>query len=167
MGSYTKKVLLEKLSSQQLTESENIEFKSKWHQDYGKSISAIGNGEEGGWLIVGIGDKGFLLGKNSGWIKKQEANIENHISHYLKPNSTAQSISVEVLNNKKFILIEIINPKAVVSWNGKFYKRVGTRTEEMTLGEKQELELKSPGLDFSSFDYNKKSQNSETIFSRI
>ena len=54
MGSYKKTALLEKLSSQQLTESENIEFKSQWHQDYGKSISAIGNGEEGGWLIFGI-----------------------------------------------------------------------------------------------------------------
>ena len=126
MSSYTKAVLLEKLSSQQLTENENVEFKSQWHQDYGKSISAIGNEEEGGWLIVGIDDKGFLLGKNSDRIKKQEANIENHISQYLEPNSTVQSISVEIVNKKKFILIEIINPKAVVSWNGKFYKRVGS-----------------------------------------
>ena len=157
MSSYTKTVLLEKLSSQQLTESENVEFKSQWHQEYGKSISAIGNEEEGGWLIVGIDDKGFLLGKNSDWIKKQEANIENHISQYLEPNSTVQSISVEIVK-KKFILIEIINPKAVVSWNGKFYKRVGSRTEEMTPGEKQALELKRPGLDFSSFDYKGKTE---------
>ena len=160
MGSYTKTVLLEKLSSRQLTENENVEFKSQWYQGYGKSISAIGNEEDGGWLIVGIDDKGSLLGKNSGWIKKQEANIENHISQYLEPNSTAQSISVETVNNKKFILIEIINPKAVVSWNGKFYKRVGSRTEEMTPGEKQELELKRPGLDFSSFDYKGKINSS-------
>ena len=46
MGSYTKTVLLEKLSSQQLTESENVEFKSQWHQGYGKRISAIGNEED-------------------------------------------------------------------------------------------------------------------------
>ena len=136
MDSYTKTVLLDELSSRQLTEREHVEFKSMWHQDYGKSISAIGNEEEGGWLIIGIDDKGFLLGKDSGWMKKQETDIENHISQYLEPNSTVQSISVETVNNKKFILIEIINPKAVVSWNGKFYKRVGTRTEEMTPGEK-------------------------------
>ena len=156
MSSYKKTALLKKLSSRQLTENENVEFKSQWHRDYGKNISAIGNGEEGGWLIVGIDDKGLLLGKNSGWIKKQEAKIENHISQYLEPNSTVQSISVEVLSNKKFILIEIVNPKAVISWNGKCYKRVGTSTEEMTPGEKQQLELKRPGLDFSSFDYKGK-----------
>ena len=153
MSSYTKTVLIEKLSSQQLTENAQIEFKTKWHQDYGKSISAIGNDEKGGWLIVGINDNGVLLDNSSGWLRKQENQIENHIRQYLEPDSTVQSISIESLNNKKFILIEIINPKAVVSWNKKFYKRVGTRTEEMTPGEKQELELNRPGLDFSSFDY--------------
>lgn len=159
MSSHTKTVLLEKLLNQQLTESKDVEFKSKWHQDYGQSLSAIGNEEQGGWLIVGIDDKGLLLGKNSDWIRKQKNLIENHISQYLKPNSTVQSI-VEAGKNKKFILIEIINPKAVVSWNGKFYKRVGTRTEEMTPGEQQILELKRPGLDFSSFDYNGKINSS-------
>ena len=72
MSSYTKTVLLEKLIAQQLTESKNVEFKSKWHQDYGHSISAIGNEENGGWLIVGIDDKGLLLDKNSAWVKKQK-----------------------------------------------------------------------------------------------
>ncbi len=33
---------------------------------------------------------------------------------------------------------------------------MGTRTEKMTSGEKQALELKCPGLDFSSFDYKGK-----------
>ena len=160
MSSYAKTTLLEKLSSQQLTENENVEFKSQWHQEYGKPISAIGNEEEGGWLIIGINDKGLLFGKNSSWISTQETKIENHISQYLEPNSTVQSISVETVNNKKFILIEIVNPKAVVSWNGKFYKRVGSRTEEMTPGEKQELELKRPGLDFSSFNYEGKINSS-------
>ena len=70
------------------------------------------------------------------------------------------SVSVENVNNKRFILVEIINPKAVVGWNKKFYKRIGTRTEEMTPGEKQELELERPGLDFSSLNYNGKVNSS-------
>ena len=63
MGSYTKTVLLEKLSLSKLTENQDVEFKSKWHQDYGRSISAIGNEKKGGWLIIGINDNGSLLGK--------------------------------------------------------------------------------------------------------
>ena len=152
MSTYTKSLLLEKLSSQQLTETHYTEFKEKWHQNCGKSLSAIGN-KNGGWLIIGIDDKGQLLGKSSGWIKKQEELIDGHISQYLEPYSTVSSVSVETINNKSFILIEIINPKAVVSWNKKFYKRVGTRTDEMTPGEKQELEQERPGLDFSSSNY--------------
>ena len=152
MNTYTKSLLLEKLSSQQLTETHYTEFKEKWHQNCGKSLSAIGN-KNGGWLIIGIDDKGQLLGKSSGWIKEQEELIDGHISQYLDPYSTVSSVSVETINNKSFILIEIINPKAVVSWNKKFYKRVGTRTDEMTPGEKQELEQERPGLDFSSSNY--------------
>lgn len=152
MSYCAKKELLEKLSSQQAAENESLEFKSQWHEDCGKSVSAIGNRENGGWLIVGISDKGYLLENSSSWIKKQEALIESHISQHLEPSSAAQAISVEALNNKQFALIEIINPKAAVSWRGKFYKRTGQRTEEMAPGEKQELELKRPGLDFSAFE---------------
>ena len=160
MGSYTKTVLLEKLSSQQLTESENVEFKSQWDQSYGKKISAMGNEDSGGWLMVGVDDNGRVIGKNLNWLRKQEAKIESHISEYLEPYSTVQSISIETINNKKFILIEIINPKAVVSWNGEAYKKIGSSAEKMTPGEKQELELKRPGLDFSSFDYKGKINSS-------
>ena len=159
MSSYTKSLLLKKLSTQKLVETQYIEFKSKWHQNYGKSLSAIGN-KKGGWLIIGIDNKGFLLGKSLEWAKKQEELIDGHISQYLEPYSTVSSVSVEVINKKSFILIEIINPKAIVAWNEKFYKRVGTRTEEMTKGEKQELELERPGLDFSSSDYKGKVSSS-------
>ena len=160
MGSYTKTVLLKKLSSQHLTESENVEFKSQWDQSYGKKISAMGNEDSGGWLMVGVDDNGRVIGKNLNWLRKQEAKIESHISEYLEPYSTVQSISIETINNKKFILIEIINPKAVVSWNGEAYKKIGSSAEKMTPGEKQELELKRHGLDFSSFDYKGKINSS-------
>ena len=153
MSTYTKKSLLEKLSSGQLTESENMEFKSNWRQDYGKNISAIGNQEKGGWLIVGLNDKGQAINKGFEWTKKQKTDIENHVGQYLEPNSTASSISIETVNNSKYIFIEIINPKAVVSWNSKSYIRTGSTTREMNPGEIQALELKRPGFDFSSFEY--------------
>ena len=154
MSSYIKTDLLKELSSQKLVENEHVELKSKWNQEYGKSISAFGNTEEGGWLLIGVNDAGLVLNQNLNWLKKQKDRIESHISQYLESYATVQSISIETVNNKNFILIEIINPKVVVSWNGKFYKRVGTRTEEMTRKEKQEIELNRPGFDFSNRDYN-------------
>ena len=69
MDSYTKTVLLEKLSFQQLTESENVEFKEQWRQNNGRSLSAIGNGEERGWMIIGVDDNGCLINEDIQWAK--------------------------------------------------------------------------------------------------
>lgn len=153
MGSYTKENVLKKLSEGCLTEGETIEFKESWEQSNGKSISSIGNGDDKGWLIIGVDDKGNVLNNNLESLQKLKNQIESHIRHYLNPSSTAQYISIENVNNKKCIFIEIVDPGHPVSWNKKFYKRVGSQTTEMTSGEKKALELKRPCVDFSNFEY--------------
>lgn len=130
MESYTKENLLEKLSAGRLTENESVEFKEKWWQESGKNLSAIGNKKLGGWLIVRVDDKGSLINKELDWINKQKALIENHITQYLSPNSAVQSISVESINEKSCILVEIRSPNSIVFWNEKPYKRVGSNTKE-------------------------------------
>ncbi len=72
MEQWTKDRLLKELKDGQLRESETIEFKEQWTQNSGKSISAIGNGEKRGWLIIGANDDGHLLDKDSQWAKKQQ-----------------------------------------------------------------------------------------------
>ena len=153
MPSYTKEKLLEKLSNNQLIESDTVEFKETWEQANGKTISAIDNGENRGWLLVKINDKGCLLTDSLKELKEQKDKIENHIREYLSPSSTVQHISIETIGNKKCILIEIMDPGSPVSWNQKFYKRIGSQTSEMSPGEKKAIELNRPGLDFSNFEY--------------
>ncbi len=155
MGAYTKTVLLKKLSDRLLSENESIEFKEKWHREHGHSISAIGNNNTGGWLIVGVNDEGVLPGKNLKWIKKQQSQIEGHINQCLEPHAAVPSVSIESVNNKLCLLIEIINPQKRVSWSEKSYRRIGSRTVKMSPGQERELDIKRPGLDFSSFHYNK------------
>ena len=101
MKKHTKEQLLQKLSTHQLNESETIEFKEQWRQDNGKSLSAFGNGENGGWLIVGIDDKGRLLGKELHWAKKQKDFIERHIMGYLEPQVAANSILTRIYSRKQ------------------------------------------------------------------
>ncbi len=156
----TKRDLLERLSKGQLHEDEAVEFKESWQRDNGKSLSAIGNRKQGGWLIVGVNDSGYLIDRDSGWIKKQKNTIESQIRNLLKPSATAQFVSIEELDGKKCLFIEIVNPGASVSWNGKFYKRTGSQTSEMSPGEKRSLELKRPGFDFSDFDYDREIDSS-------
>lgn len=47
-------------------ESQTIEFKSKWHNEYLKTICAFAN-TNGGKIIIGISDEGNIIG-----VKKQQ-----------------------------------------------------------------------------------------------
>ena len=160
MKPYTKEYILKELSAGLLVEGRAVEFKQAWEQAHGKNISSIGNTNSIGWLIIGVNDKGALLNNSLEKLKKQQGKIESHIRTYLKPSSAVQNISIEAIKNKKCILIEIIDPGHPVSWNNKFYKRMGAQTEEMSPGEKKALELKRPGLDFSNFKYKGKIDSS-------
>lgn len=153
MKRYTKEDLLKQLCTGQLNESETVEFKEQWRQSNGKSFSAIGNGEEIGWMLIGVDDNSCLINEDIQWAKKQKHQIESHITAYLNPSATVQSISVESFEEKHFIVIEIIIPTSTVSWNQKYYKRNGSITVEMSPGEKKQLELKRPGFDFSNLKY--------------
>ena len=160
---HTKEQVLNQLASGQLKEDDTIEFKALWQQNSGQSISSISNGRGRGWVIVGVNDQGNVTNNTSGQLMNQKNKIENHIRQYLKPSSAVQYISIENVKRKQCIFIEIRDPGEPVSWNERFYKRVGTQTEEMTPGEKKALELKRPGLDFSNFEYDGKIDSSLVV----
>ena len=61
-------------------ESQTIEFKSKWHDEYLKTICAFTN-TNGGKIIIGISDKGDTLGVKN--IKKLMEDIPNKIRNKL------------------------------------------------------------------------------------
>ncbi len=153
MELYSKEHILNKLCNRSLTENEHIEFKQQWEQSHGRHISAIGNKNKKGWLIIGVNDNGDLLDNQLDNLTNQKGKIENHVREYLKPSSTVLHISIENINNTKCIFIEIVDPGYPVAWNNKFYKRTGSQTSEMSSGEKKALELKRPGLDFSNLKY--------------
>ena len=155
MNLYTKTSVIKNLSSGCISENESIELKSQWQEKYGHNISAIGNNETGGWLIIGVHDKGKILDNKLTWMEKQRDLVERHIDNYLEPKATVQSVSIEQIQGKYCLFIAIINPQKVVSWNQKYYHRVGSQTVKMLPKEKKGLELKRPGLDFSSFEYNR------------
>ena len=158
MEKWAKEHLLKELSAGQLRESSSIEFKEQWQQDSGKSLSAIGN-TEGGWLIIGVDDKGRLLGKDSEWTQKQQHKIENHIIQYLEPSAAVQAISVETVRNKFCLFIEIIN-QSLVSWNKKFYEKIGSSLKEMSPKTRKQMELERPASDFSNLEYHGEADSS-------
>ena len=149
----SKEQLLEHLKTHQAYESDELEFKESWQTNFGRSISAIANGN-GGWLVVGVHDQGHVLKLTKKQIQKYKDVADPQIGQHLKPFCAVQSTSIHKINNGHVLLIEIINPKMITLWNDTCYKRTGASTTEMSPAEKKQLELNRPELDFSSHSYN-------------
>ncbi len=106
-------------------ETENIEFKEKWTDDSLKTICAFAN-TSGGELIIGISDKGKIIGvKGSGKLLKD---LPNKIRDKLK---ITPSILVEEKENKEILHIKIFPSNTPVSYEGKFYIRSVSTTQEL------------------------------------
>ncbi len=106
-------------------ENQNIEFKETWRDEFLKTIASFAN-TSGGTMFIGINDNGKTVGvENSVYL------LEN------LPNKIIQKLSilaeVNQVNNGGFAIIEIKvgkydNP---ISFNGKYYIRIGSTTQEL------------------------------------
>lgn len=108
-----------------MRESEYIEFKESWRDNYLRIISAFAN-TNGGQLFIGIKDNGEIVGvKNS---KRLVEDIPNKVHTVLGIN-----IQIKVLENNGNEYIEIFTPKMeqAVSYKGRYYIRSGSTTQEL------------------------------------
>lgn len=111
-----------------LKESQTIEFKQIWKDDYLKTICAFAN-SEGGILFIGLNDSGDTIG------------VENsdHLIETL-PNKINNRLGLIVNifdfkeDGKQYLKIIIPKTYAPISFNGKFYQRSGSNTIELNGG---------------------------------
>lgn len=103
-------------------ENQNTEYKENWKDEYLKTIAAFANGE-GGKLFIGIDDRGKVSNlKNA---KRLLEDIPNKIRNHL-------GISSKVYHNEKgVIVVEVESSEIPVSYDGKFYIRMGSTTQEI------------------------------------
>ncbi len=120
-------------------ESQNVEFKPTWRDEYLKIISAFANAN-GGDLIIGVDDDGNPTGiKNS---KKLLENIPNKVRNKL---GIIPSVNVEKRNNKEVINV-VIKPSSVpISYDGKYYIRSGSTAQELKGKELADFLMKKLG----------------------
>ncbi len=106
-------------------ESQNIEFKSTWRDEYLKAICSFAN-TDGGKLIIGVDDRGKPIGVgNAG---KLLEDIPNKVRSKL---GIIPSVEIESVKGKKVINV-LINPSSVpISYNGKYYIRSGSTVQEL------------------------------------
>jgi ATP-dependent DNA helicase RecG len=138
-------------------ETENMEFKEKWTDDSLKTICAFAN-TSGGELIIGISDKGEIVGVKD--TEKLIRDLPDKIRDKLK---ITPSISVEEKEGKEILHIKIFPSSIPVSYEGKFYVRSGSTTQELKDTELAYFLLEkmgktwdslSSGFDISEIDFS-------------
>jgi len=103
-------------------ESQSVEYKHDWHNEYLKVVSAFAN-SRGGVLYIGLDDQGKAFGvKNA---KKLLEDIPNTIR-----NKLAILPSVE-LDKKDIIKVTVAPSSVPISYNGKYYLRSGSTVQEL------------------------------------
>jgi len=124
---------------QKKAETENLEFKPDWRDEHFKVICAFANAD-GGNLIIGTDDNGNPIGiKNS---KKLLEDIPNKVRNKL---GIIPSVNIEKRKNKEVIKV-VIKPSSVpISYDGKYYIRSGSTTQELKGKELADFLLKKFG----------------------
>jgi len=141
-------------------ETQNIEFKSTWRDEYLKVICAFANAD-GGRLIIGVDDNGNLEGvRNS---KKLLEDIPNKVRDKL---GIIPSVEVERKKDKDIIHI-LVNPSSVpISYDGKYYLRSGTTNLGLEGNELTNFLMRKVGKTWDEFIEERASLddiNAETI----
>ena len=116
-------------------ENHTVEFKQSWHDEYLKTIAAFAN-TEGGTTYIGYNDRGEGIGLEKSETKKLLEDLPNKIRSKL---GITPFVREEIQNGKSMLNIEVPCSSFPVSYDGKFYIRVGSTTQELS------------GLELSSF----------------
>jgi ATP-dependent DNA helicase RecG len=123
-------------------ESQNIEYKSSWHDDYLDWVCGFANAQ-GGKIYIGIDKKGNVIGvENSHDLSEK---IPNKIKNLM--GITAEVNLLKNKNNEKKTYIEIVVQQysVPISIRGRYFYRTGSVKQELTGAALNEFLLKKTG----------------------
>ncbi|MBO8167520.1 MAG: putative DNA binding domain-containing protein [Kosmotoga sp.] len=128
-----------------MRESENIEVKGIWKDEYLKILSAFAN-TDGGEMLIGIDDKGNVKGL------KNASNLLEKLPHKIKNRlGILPSVKLENKDGKDIIRISV-NPSDIpIPCDGKFYIRAGSTVHEIKGNDLIRFILKKKNLSWESF----------------
>jgi len=122
-----------------MPETQNIEYKSSWHDDYLKWICGFANAQ-GGRIYIGKDDNGNIVGIED--YKKLMDEIPNKIKNLM--GITAE-VNLLQEDNKHFIEIIVSSYSVPISLRGRYYYRSGSVKQELTGNSLNEFLLKKSG----------------------
>ena len=125
-------------------ESQNVEYKLFWKDDYLKWICGFANAQ-GGTIYIGIDDNGRVVGVDNA--KKLMEDIPNKIV-----NSLGLVNDVDMLNKggKDYIRVTVTPSNTPISYHGKLYYRSGSTLQELNGTAAQNFLLRKMGATWDS-----------------
>jgi len=129
-----------------MMENDKVEFKESWRDEYLKVIASFAN-NDGGILYVGVKDNGDIVGVPQEDAKKLLQDIPNKIRSKL--GITPQVID-ERKDGKIVIRIDVTRSEQPVNFDGKFFRRSGSTTQELTGPELNSFLIEKTGRSWDS-----------------
>ena len=120
-------------------ESQNIEFKESWRDEYLKWICGFANAQ-GGTLYIGVSDNGDVCGLQDA--KKLMEDIPNKIVNSM---GLVADVNLYEQDGRAYIGVIIDSSNIPISYKGKYYYRSGSTMQEMNGVSLQQFILKKMG----------------------
>jgi ATP-dependent DNA helicase RecG len=134
-------------------ESQNIELKSVWKDEYLRQICGFSNAD-GGLMYIGVNDQGNVIGAEN--VKRLLEEIPNKAANLM---GVILQVNLQYENGLPYISITVPKSSHPVSLRGKFYYRSGTTTQEMNgpalysfLLKRNNLSWDEVGVETAKFD---------------
>jgi len=123
-----------------MTESQNVEWKESWHDEYLEWICGYANAN-GGTLCVGVDDNGKVVGLG-GKAKSLMENIPSKVT-----STMGIVVDINLLYEGLLDYLEIVVDKypSLISYHGKYYYRSGSTMRTITGKELDRALLKTQG----------------------
>jgi len=138
-------------------ETETVEFKEKPNDSFYKTISAFAN-TKGGIVLLGVNKKGEIVGVK--FSAKFLEDLTNRIVNKLSIYPEIEAIDME---GKRVIAFKITRSGYLVSYEGRFYERVGNTTRKMSPEKLRAFLLRSKPWDSITGDFSMEEIDAETI----
>lgn len=107
-------------------ETETVEFKETSNEGFYKSISAFAN-TRGGIILLGIGKKGDVEG-----VESSSRFLEDLTNRMVNKLSVYPEVETMDIKGKRVIAVKIARQGFLVSYERRYYERVGNTTREMS-----------------------------------
>jgi len=110
-------------------ESNKLEFKEAFSDSVLKTISAFAN-TYGGVIIVGVNDRREIKG-----IEINDKTYQGIINSVVNRLGITPDFEIVEVDKKSILVIEVIKSEIPISFEGRYYKRVGNTTRDMNFEE--------------------------------